>query len=179
MSEDIFEQVQICTSATTPFAPKSRRQIFRDPCLSLWQMLKLQACIKYCEEDYSAAKVTMSMLTHAHIHLLSVHNLQPCAGAQLFSEPENTPEASARRQRSRVENTSYLLTQDLCPRSTKMIVCICFCMHVCVCVHVCACSPCWCSCPRTTQTTSTTWAVCSTRTASTRRPAGCSPRSCS
>lgn len=44
---------------------------------------------------------------------------------------------------------------------------------------VCVCSPCWCSCPRTTQTTPTTWAVCSTRTASTRRPAGCSPRSCS
>lgn len=26
-------------------------------CLSLAQMVKLQACIKYCEEDYSAAKV--------------------------------------------------------------------------------------------------------------------------
>ena len=29
--------------------------------LSLAQMVKLQACIKYCEEDYSAAKVTSSL----------------------------------------------------------------------------------------------------------------------
>ena len=29
--------------------------------LSLAQMVKLQACIKYCEEDYSAAKVTGSL----------------------------------------------------------------------------------------------------------------------
>lgn len=34
----------------------------------LTQMVKLQACIKYCEEDYSAAKVTSSVtlsFTHA------------------------------------------------------------------------------------------------------------------
>lgn len=84
-----------CNGTFCPEVPSSDLQ--RSVSLSLWQMLKLQACIKYCEEDYSAAKVTMSKLTHAHIHLLSVHNMQPCAGAHLFSEPENTPEASARR----------------------------------------------------------------------------------
>lgn len=53
------------------FAPKWRCQISRCSLslpVSLRQMLKLQACVKYSEEDYSAAKVTTSVLTHAHIH---------------------------------------------------------------------------------------------------------------
>lgn len=36
-----------------------KRETFFSLCLSLQQMLKLQACIKYCEQDNSAAKVSI------------------------------------------------------------------------------------------------------------------------
>lgn len=54
-------------------------------CLSLAQMVKLQACIKYCEEDYSAAKVrsfnTSSVNTRYHFcsvqHQINPYYAQP------------------------------------------------------------------------------------------------------
>lgn len=53
--------------------------------VSLRQMLKLQACIKYSEEDYSAAKVTRSVLTHARIHHCHVERTCSAVQARLVS----------------------------------------------------------------------------------------------
>lgn len=105
-------------------------------------MVKLQACIKYCEEDYSAAKVTSYLLIHTN-YTISVHR-----GVSL---------------------NHYYLQQNAH---------IYFLLRVTV--RVCVYSHCWSSCPRTTQTTSTIWAVCFTRTASMRRPArsSCLPCKC-
>lgn len=47
------------------------------PSLSLAQMVKLQACIKYCEEDYSAAKVTSSLALSVNAYkLYSFHSVR-------------------------------------------------------------------------------------------------------
>lgn len=47
------------------------RNLFISVRLSLWQMLKLQACIKYCEEDNSAAKVSIHLDFYLSVLILN------------------------------------------------------------------------------------------------------------
>lgn len=47
-----------------------RRNLWISVCPSFQQMLKLQACIKYCEEDNSAAKVSICLIFYLSVLIL-------------------------------------------------------------------------------------------------------------